>query len=115
MPTVTKNERYVEVGYELNCGYERAEALAQDACRQLKDDKGFDSAKDDTRGWDGDRKACVVVVYCTLNDAIRLDAKVRELLSRKVDFSYNPHLHTAYGSRGPESYVTATTSVTERS
>lgn len=111
MPTVTKEERYVEVGYELNCGFERAEALAQDAYLLLKDTKGFDSAKDDTRGWDGCRKALVVVTYCTLRDAIRLDPKVRDLLSRKVDFTYNATCHTAYGSRGPTSYVTAATTV----
>lgn len=114
MPRVNKAERYVKVVYELQCGYMRAEALAKDLCRNLRGESGLDSAKDDTRGWDGDRRAVVVVVYRTLQDANRLDARVRELLGRKVDFTYKPHVYSTYGSRGPSSYVTATTSIAER-
>ncbi len=111
MPHVNKHARYVTVAYELRCGFERAEALAQDACKALKEDLGFSSAEDDTRGWDGDRMAVVIVTYATLDDAVRLDAEVRRLLSRKVSFTYDARYHQCYGSRGPEGYVTASTTV----
>lgn len=114
MPRISKTERYVDVAYELHCGFERATALADAATEILKHDPGFDSAKDDTRGWDGDRLSVIVVTYCTLADAQRLDAEVRRLLSRKVDYEYHPSVHTSYGSRGPSSYVTAKTTITQR-
>lgn len=109
MPVVKKDESYVNVAYELICGYERATALADDLNRLLHDDKGFSDAKDDTRGFD--RNAIVIVSFATLKDANRLDAKVRELLGRTISYTYKAEMHTAYGSRGPEGYVTAKTTV----
>lgn len=114
MPIVKKDSRYVAIAYELMCGFERATALAKDVYERLKPDEGFCNAEDDTRGWDGPYMAVVVVTYRTLDDATRLDARVRSLLSRNVDFSYEPHLHTSYGGRGPTSYVTATTHIMEK-
>jgi hypothetical protein len=114
MPIVKRDARYVTVAYELLCGAERATALAADLSPHFKDDDGFHSAEDDTRGWDGDRMSVVVVTYNTLADAVRLDARVRSLLSRTVDYTYEPHYHTSYGSRGATGYVTASTSVSER-
>lgn len=111
MPHVDKLERYVEIGYTLRCGYERATALADDLAKRLKDDKGLWGAKDDTRGWDGDRQACVKVTYCTLADAIRLEPEVRRLLSRNADFTYDAKMHISYGGRGPTSYVTSKTTL----
>lgn len=78
MPIVKRDARYVAVAYELMCGFERAAALADDLQKVLKGDKGFHSAVDDTRGWDGDRLAVVVVTYATLRDAVRLDGFVRK-------------------------------------
>ena len=89
MPIVKKETRYVAVAYELLCGFERATALAKDVYERLKSDEGFCSAEDDTRGWDGDRMAVVVVTYRTLEDVLRLDKQVRSLLSRNVDFTYD--------------------------
>lgn len=114
MPLVKKDPRYVTVAYELCCGFERATALADDLHRILKSDAGFHSAKDDTRGWDGDRLAVVLVCYVTLEDANRLDHEVRRLLSRNVEYTYKPQVHQTYGSRGPHSYVTSTTALQER-
>lgn len=114
MPTVKRAERYVAVAYELCCGYKRAEALIQDMLKHLKDERGVQSAKDDTRGWDGDRMAVAVVYYNTLADANRLDGRVRALLSRNVRYGYEAQVHTCYGGRGPESYVTARTSLEVR-
>jgi hypothetical protein len=99
----------VNVAYELLCGCERSTALAADLCKQMKHEPGLHSAKDDTRGWDGDRMSVVVVTYNTLADAVRLDAEVRRLLSRNVEYTYEPHYHTSYGSRGASGYVTART------
>jgi hypothetical protein len=113
MPRVTKDERYVEVGYELNCGFERATALADDLAKVLKDDDGFFQAKDDTRRWDGDRKSLVVVIYETLADANRLDQKVRQLLSRKTNFTYEAFETTYYGSTGARSSFEARTTLEE--
>jgi hypothetical protein len=95
----------VNVAYELLCGCERSTALAADLCKQMKHEPGLHSAKDDTRGWDGDRMSVVVVTY----NAVRLDAEVRRLLSRNVEYTYEPHYHTSYGSRGASGYVTART------
>lgn len=114
MPIVKKVERYVTVAYELMCGFERCTALVAQLLKEMKDEPGVHSAKDDTRGWDGDRMAVACVDYRSLADAIRLDAKVRSILSRNVDFTYEPHVHISYGGRGPESYVTATTQCTPR-
>ena len=114
MPRVKKDERYVDVAYELVCGFKRACALAKDLERILKDDQGLRSAEDDTRGWDGDREAVVVVTYDTLADANRLDPIVRQILSRTVDFTYEPSIRISYGSRGPSSYVVASTTVSLR-
>jgi len=114
MPIVKRDARYVTVAYELCCGFERATALADGLSKQLKHDDGFRTAKDDTRGWDGDRMSVVVVTFNTLRDAIRLDCEVRRLLSRNVDFTYEAHVGTSYGSRGAHAVVTASTSVQER-
>lgn len=114
MPIVKKDARYVTIGYELMCGYERATALAKDLSDSLKDDQGFYSAEDDTRGWDGDRMSLVKVTYYTLADANRLDATVRQHLSRKVDYTYEAHAGVSYGQRGPSLTVRASTTVTER-
>lgn len=112
MPQVLK-AAYVQVYYQLQCSFERAEALAQDTMRVLKDDPGICGAEDVTNGFDVG-VARVRVDYDTFEDAIRLDGRVRELLSRKVDYTYDAHLHTTYGSRGAHGYVTASTTVTER-
>lgn len=109
MPIVKKEARYVRVAYELCCGFERATALAADMCRELKADPGLYAATDDTRGWDGDRMAVIIVDYATLADANRLDAKVRALLSRNGDFTYAAHYGESYGSRGPSLTVDAST------
>ena len=109
MPIVKKEVQYVVVAYELICGYERATALADDMEKTLRDEKGFLDAKDDTRGFD--RNSVILVTFATLQDAVRLDKVVREHLSRKVAFTYTPHLRTSYGSRGAESYVEASTTV----
>ena len=114
MARVKKDERYVKVAYELCCGFERATALADDLEKVFFEEKGLHSADDDTRGWDGDRTAVVVVTYLTLADANRLDGIVRQQLSRTVDFTYDSKIQTSYGSRGPTSYVTAATSIVER-
>ena len=111
MPRVTKEERYVEVGYELNCGYERAEALAKDLERELIDEPGLHSASDDTRGWDPENKSVVVVNYLTLKDANRLDQQVRQLLSRKADFTYDPNYGNGYGSSRPHLTVNPITTL----
>ncbi len=114
MPRVSKEERYVTVGYNLKCGFERCEALCKDLEKKLKDDKGFDSAKDSTIGWDGDNDSHAEVCYTTLADANRLDPIVRKLLSRKVDFTYDPNYGTSYGGRGPTLTVNPITTVTEK-
>jgi len=98
MPIVKKEERYVEVIYQLCCGYKRAEALAGGLEVELKEDPGFWDAKDDTREWEDENQSVVKVGYTTLADANRLDKKVRELLSRKVDFTYDHNYGTGYGS-----------------
>jgi len=115
MPTVKKEERYVEVAYELMCGFERATSLADDLERILKDDEGFGRADDDTRGWDGDRMAVVVVTYATLKDANRLDGLVREKLSRSLDFTYEDSISYSYGRGGATANVRARTTVIEDS
>lgn len=112
MPTVKKDVRYVNIAYQLQCGFERSTALAQDLSIVLRDDLGFNGAKDDTRGWDGDNSSVVIVTYNSLDDANRLDTQVRELLGRKVNFTYEDEVHTSYARRGPISYVTACTSIT---
>lgn len=101
MPRVTREERYVKVGYELNCGFERAQALARGLTEALKDEPALYDASDDTRGWDPENKSVVVVTYLTLKDANRLDQQVRQLLSRKADFTYDPNYGTGYGSVRP--------------
>jgi hypothetical protein len=114
MPIVKRDARYVTVAYELLCGCERAVALAKDLRMQMKQEPGLRGAKDDTRGWDGDRMSVAVVTYNTLADAVRLDAAVRRLLSRNVDYTYEPRHSISYGSRGAVSSVTATTTCLER-
>ena len=111
MPIVKKDARYVKVGYELCCGFERAGALADDVSKILEHDKGFWLADDVTCGWEPDNKALVEVVYVTMADAIRLDAQVRELLSRSVDFTYEATAGVNYGSRGPTLRVDTKTSI----
>jgi len=112
MPHIRKEERYVRVAYDLMCGYERATALADDVNKELKEDRGLHSAKDDTRGWDGDRMSCVVVTYDTLADAVRLDPIVRQLLSRKANFTYEPIYGESYGSTRAYLKVNSCTSLT---
>lgn len=87
MPIVNKVERYVDIAYQLHCGDERAEALSNDLNNKFKE-KGFVSSKNDTRGWDGDYLSVIIVTYGTLNDAIKLDKQVRNLLSRKCNYTY---------------------------
>ncbi|CAE7314029.1 unnamed protein product [Symbiodinium microadriaticum] len=101
MPTVIKEENYVSVGYELCCGYERANALADDLCKVLADDKGLHSAEDKTTGFWPDNRSLVEVTYRSLADCLRLAPKVRELLSRKADYTYEAVYGTSYGQRGP--------------
>ena len=114
MARVKRDERYVVAAYELMCGFERAAALADNVSQVLKDDKGLLSAEDDTRGWDGDRLAVVLVTYKTLVDANRLDQQVRALLSLNIDFTYEAIEHISYGRLGPSSYVKAKTTISER-
>lgn len=114
MPKVDKTVRYVTIGYTLRCGYERGIALAADLEECLKDDKGFDDARDASCGWDGDRMSHIKVTYCTLEDAVRLDPEVRALLSRNVDFTLEATQHISYGRTGPSSYYKFRTTVTPR-
>jgi hypothetical protein len=114
MPIVKKEERYVEVTYQLCCGFERAEALAGGLEEELKEDDGFWDAKDDTRGWESENQSVVVVGYRTLADANRLDKKVRELLSRKVDYTYDSNYGIGYGSRGGYMTCNPITTITEK-
>lgn len=114
MPHINKKERYVSVAYELRCGCERATALTAELAKQMKGEPGFRGAKDDTRGWDGDRMAVVVADYNSLPDAVRLDPAVRRILSQAGDFTYQAHVGTAYGSRGAHATVTAATTFTTK-
>jgi hypothetical protein len=99
----------VTITYSLQCGFERATALADDMAEILKDDPGFHSASDDTRGWD--IWAQIDVIYTSLEHAIRLDPRVRELLGRRANYTYEADSHISYGQRGPTSYVTAHTTL----
>ena len=114
MPIVKKHPRYVVVAYELMCGFERGTALANELYKLLKNDKGFYSAQDDTRGWDGDRMALIKVTYNSLKDAIRLDSFSRKILSQNVNFSYNPNYGTSYGGRGAHLTVNPITTCEKR-
>ena len=114
MPIVKKEPRYVCIGYELCCGFERATALVDDLLKHFKGDNRVHDAEDDTRGWDGGRMAFVKVYYNTLEDAIALDAEVRRLLGRNVNFTYEARGSTGYGSRGPYLIVDSTTTLKER-
>lgn len=111
MPHVRKEARYVKVAYELMCGFKRATALADDAEAELAADEGLESLDDDTRGWDGERMAVIVATYRTMADAMRLDAKVRELLSRRADFTYTPHCSTGYSAHGGHLVVRSSTTL----
>lgn len=112
MPHVNKEERYVDVAYVLKCGFKRAEALANDLYKQMEDEEAIFSVKEDTREWDDERTAIVIVTYLTLKDANRLDAEVRRLLSRKANYTYDPNYGEGYGSRGPYLTVNPITSLT---
>lgn len=107
MPNVLKAAN-VRVYYQLQCCFERATALADDLYKQLKD-QGVTEAEDVTIGWD--RHAQIMIGFSSLAVAVKLDAKVRELLARKVNYTYKAECHTSYGRSGPEGFVTSSTSI----
>ncbi len=111
MPQIRKDEQYVNVGYELCCGYERATALADQMMRELKNEPGIRSAEDKTNGFYPDNRSLIEVTYLTLADANRLDKTVREMLSRKADFTYTAHSGVSYGQRGASMTVRTSTTL----
>lgn len=114
MPKVNKLERYVTIGYNLKCGFERCQALCDDLLKVLKDDDGLWEAEDASIGFDGPTDSHAKVTYRTMADAIRLDPVVRRLLSRKADFTYDPCYGTSYSGRGPTLTVNPRTTLTQR-
>lgn len=111
MPVVVKAVEGVTVEYRLVCGLERATALMDDLNLQLRDEKGYDYARDTTNGFD--YHMIIAVTYDSLADACRLDQKVRQLLSRKVAYTYTDHSYTSCSKQGGVLAVRSYTTIQE--
>jgi hypothetical protein len=81
MPNVKCKERYCTIAYEVCCDVDAVLFLIEDLKSRFAKDRRFRGVENETRLWDGDRKSCVVVLYDTVADAVRLDAEVRKVLT----------------------------------
>lgn len=86
MPQVLKAVRYAEVAYEVRCDSKRSPTMIHNLRKDFENDPGYHSAYDDTRVNDSLGGVTLLkVTYTDLAAANRLDARVREILRRKVD------------------------------
>jgi hypothetical protein len=63
-------------------------------------------------GWYRGNESLVVVTFNTLDDAVRLQKRVRHLLSTAGEFTYTARCGTSYGSRGAHLVVDTSTTFT---